>query len=77
MIDGAEEVMVERVSHLGFEVRVELAMANGDHAWSQVTRAQAEELELEPGQIIFARPSRTKVFDAEPDTDPTAEFQVA
>jgi len=76
-VDGAEEAMVERVSHLGFEVRVELAMANGDHAWAQVTRAQAEALELEPGQIIFARPSRAKVFETEPATDPTAELQAA
>ena len=77
--DGAEEAMIERVSHLGFEVRVELSMANGDHAWAQVTRAQAEELELEEGQIIFARPSRAKVFENGdgPPTAPTDELQVA
>ena len=62
-VDGAEEAMIERVSHLGFEVRVELSMASGDRAWAQVTRAEAEELELEQGQIIFARPSRAKVFE--------------
>jgi len=78
-VDGAEEAMIERVSHLGFEVRVELSMASGDRAWAQVTRAEAEDLELEQGQIIFARPSRTKVFDngKEPDTAPTDELQVA
>ena len=31
-VDGAEEAMIERVSHLGFEVRVELSMASGDRA---------------------------------------------
>ncbi|HEU4599958.1 MAG TPA: sulfate ABC transporter ATP-binding protein [Solirubrobacterales bacterium] len=78
-VDGAEEAMIERVSHLGFEVRVELSMASGDRAWAQVTRAEAEDLELEQGQIIFARPSRTKVFETgkEPDTAPTDELQVA
>jgi sulfate transport system ATP-binding protein len=78
-VDGAEEAMIERVSHLGFEVRVELSMASGDRAWAQVTRAEAEDLELEQGQIIFARPSRTKVFEngREPDTAPTDELQVA
>ena len=71
--------MVERVIHLGFEVRVELTLADGDRAWAQVTRAEAEELELEQGQIIFARPSRSKVFESgERDaTDPTNELQVA
>jgi sulfate transport system ATP-binding protein len=75
--EGAEEAMIERVSHLGFEVRVELSMANGDHAWAQVTRAQAEDLELAQGQIIFARPSRARVFEADPATAPTDELQVA
>jgi hypothetical protein len=47
-------------------------MASGDRAWAQVTRAEAEDLELEQGQIIFARPSRTKVFETgkEPDKAP-------
>ena len=78
-VDGAEEAMIERVSHLGFEVRVELSMASGDRAWAQVTRAKAEDLELEQGQIIFARPSRTRVFEngKGPDTAPTDELQVA
>jgi sulfate transport system ATP-binding protein len=78
-VDGSEEAMIERVSHLGFEVRVELSMASGDRAWAQVTRAEAEELELEQGQIIFARPSRAKVFEGEdgPPTAPTDELQVA
>ncbi|MFN8114190.1 MAG: sulfate ABC transporter ATP-binding protein [Solirubrobacterales bacterium] len=78
-VDGSEEAMIERVSHLGFEVRVELSMASGDRAWAQVTRAEAEELELEQGQIIFARPSRARVFEGEegPPTAPTDELQVA
>jgi sulfate transport system ATP-binding protein len=78
-VDGSEEAMIERVSHLGFEVRVELSMASGDRAWAQVTRAEAEELELEQGQIICARPSRARVFEGEdgPPTAPTDELQVA
>ncbi|MCB0877269.1 MAG: sulfate ABC transporter ATP-binding protein [Solirubrobacterales bacterium] len=76
-VDGSEEAMIERVSHLGFEVRVELSMASGDRAWAQVTRAEAEELELEQGQIIFARPSRAKVFEDGSSTAPTDELQVA
>ncbi|HET6829716.1 MAG TPA: TOBE-like domain-containing protein [Solirubrobacterales bacterium] len=76
-VDGAEEAMIERISHLGFEVRVELAMANGDHAWAQVTHAEAEDLELEQGQIIFARPSRARIFDGDPASAPTDELQVA
>jgi sulfate transport system ATP-binding protein len=50
------EVMVKRVVHLGFEVRVELELPDGGEARAQLTRAQAEELELSPGDIIYARP---------------------
>jgi sulfate transport system ATP-binding protein len=76
--EGGREAQVARVSHLGFEVRVELSMASGDRAWAQVTRAEADELELEQGQIIFARPSQSKVFESgDGSTDPTNELQVA
>ena len=41
--------------HLGFEVRVELVLADGERVWAQVTREQAAQLELEEGQILAAR----------------------
>jgi sulfate transport system ATP-binding protein len=63
--DGAVEAMIERIVHLGFEVRVELELAEGDPLWAQLTRAQAEELELRERQIVYVRPSRKKVFDEE------------
>ena len=56
------EAMVERVVHLGFEIRVELVLDDGRYVSAQVTRAEAEELELREGQIVFVRPSRTTVF---------------
>src|SRR3954469_10308023 len=60
---GAHEAMIEHLVHLGFEVRVELVLRDGDGLWAQVTQAEAEELELEKGQIVYVRPSRAKVFD--------------
>jgi len=48
--------------YLGFEVRVELVRTDGSHVWAQVPREQAEELELERGQIVYVRPSRARVF---------------
>jgi sulfate/thiosulfate transport system ATP-binding protein len=53
---------VERVVHLGFEVRVELVLEDGRDIWAQVTREEAEELELAPGGSVHVRPRRTKVF---------------
>jgi len=59
--DGAE-AMVERVVHLGFEVRAELVRDDGQHLLAQLTQEEAQVLELEPGMIVYARPSRQTVF---------------
>ena len=53
-----EEATVEKVVHLGFEVRVELALAEGDRLEAQLTKREAERLELLEGQRVFVRPSR-------------------
>jgi sulfate/thiosulfate transport system ATP-binding protein len=70
---GAEEAMIERIVHLGFQVRVALVLADGDRLWAQLTRTQADELELAQGQIVYARPSRARTFDEEGERS-TAEL---
>jgi len=54
-LDGAVEAMVKRVVHLGFEVRIELEVSGGAAARAQLTRAQSDELELTPGDIVYVR----------------------
>lgn len=58
------EGMVERVVQLGFEARIEVRLANGEPASAQMTRAQAEELELRSGDIVHLRFERPRVFSA-------------
>jgi sulfate transport system ATP-binding protein len=58
------EAQVVRVVHLGFEVRVELELAGGSPLTVQLTRAQAARLELEAGQIVFARVPEVATFAA-------------
>src|SRR4051812_43945795 len=53
---GAVEAQVERVTLLGFEVRVELLLAEGDAVFAQLTRTEAEELDLSTGDIVWLRP---------------------
>jgi sulfate transport system ATP-binding protein len=60
--DGAREAQVVRVVHLGFEVRVELALADaptdadaGETISAQITRAEAQALELNAGDIVWVR----------------------
>jgi len=59
---AAPEAMIERIIHLGFEVRVELVQAEGEKLWAQLTRDQCEQLELAVGQIVYVRPSGERVF---------------
>ncbi len=67
ILDGDEtgtEALVERVVHLGFEVRVELKLSDGREIWAQVTRERAQELELRDGQILSVRLPAPRVFTA-------------
>ena len=57
---GACEAAVERVVHLGFEVRAEL-VSGGEQLAVQLTRAEADRLELAPGQQVYVRPVRDAV----------------
>jgi sulfate transport system ATP-binding protein len=52
---GSEEAQVTRVVHLGFEVRVELTLADGGEANVQLTKSEADELELADGDIVHVR----------------------
>ncbi|MFL6104686.1 MAG: TOBE-like domain-containing protein, partial [Actinomycetes bacterium] len=56
------EAMVERLVHLGFEVRADLLLGDGQRLQAQLSREDADELELAQGQIVFVRPSRTRQF---------------
>jgi sulfate/thiosulfate transport system ATP-binding protein len=53
------EAMVLRVVHLGFEVRVDLELAGGAAAHAQLTRDEANALELSSGDIVYVRYSET------------------
>jgi sulfate transport system ATP-binding protein len=60
--EGTREAMIERIVHLGFEVRVELVRDDGERLSVQTTRDAVEELELEQGQIVFVHPTRETTF---------------
>ena len=58
----ATEAMVERVVHLGFEVRAELVRDDGQHLLAQLTQEEAQALELERGLIVYVKPNRQTTF---------------
>jgi len=53
---------VDRVVSLGFEVRVLLTLDGGRGVSVQLTREQAQELELASGDAVFVRPRASRVF---------------
>jgi sulfate transport system ATP-binding protein len=61
--DQAEEAMIDRVIHLGFEVRIELTLHDGSHLHVQLTQPQLEELELHERQIVWVKPGRKTRFE--------------
>jgi sulfate transport system ATP-binding protein len=61
---STREAQIDRVVHLGFEVRAELTLGEGERIWVQTTRDRALELELEAGQIVFLRKDAARSFDS-------------
>jgi sulfate transport system ATP-binding protein len=60
--NGDVRATVKRVVHLGFEVRIELAMDDGSTSRVQLTRAQTAELGLTEGQEVYVHPPESKVI---------------
>jgi sulfate transport system ATP-binding protein len=60
--DGGTEALVQRIVHLGFEVRVELTLQDGTEIWAQVTKDLAEQMELREGQIVAVRMPTPRTF---------------
>jgi sulfate/thiosulfate transport system ATP-binding protein len=56
-VEGAVQAQVARVQRVGFEVRIELEL-DGQAPWVQLTRGQAEALELVAGRRVWVRGPR-------------------
>jgi sulfate transport system ATP-binding protein len=59
---ATSEVMIDRIVHLGFNVRLELVDTDGERLSVQTTRDHAELNEFAPGQIVYVRPTRHTTF---------------
>jgi len=53
--DGADKATVERVLHLGFEVRAEVIRDDGERVVAQLTKAEADALDLHDGSTVWLR----------------------
>jgi len=69
--ESTEEGMVQRIVALGFEIRVELVLADGSEVWAQLTRHELQRLELREGQIAYLRPTQAKSFNGSSPSEAT------
>jgi sulfate transport system ATP-binding protein len=60
---ASTEALIDRITYLGFEVRVELELPNGRKLWAQTTRESAAP--LEPGETVHVRPRAARTFDSD------------
>jgi sulfate/thiosulfate transport system ATP-binding protein len=56
------QATVERLIHLGWEVQVELRLADDQLLTAHFSREQFDALELKVGQAVFVKPKATKAF---------------
>ena len=61
---STQEAQVERIVRLGFETRIELVRDDGERLNAQLTRDEADQLELQAGDIVYVRTRREKTFSA-------------
>ena len=59
---STREVMIDRIVHFGFNVRLDLVDGDGERLSVQTTRDHAELLELVSGQIVYVKPTRHTTF---------------
>jgi sulfate transport system ATP-binding protein len=62
--DGTRKAEILRVVHLGFEVRVELRLEDGDEVSAQVSRHEADQLELADGATVWVRTGERQAVTA-------------
>jgi sulfate/thiosulfate transport system ATP-binding protein len=58
---GTTPATISRVARLGFEVRVELTLADGSEAYVQVTRSTVNRFGLTAERVVHVRPARGAV----------------
>jgi sulfate/thiosulfate transport system ATP-binding protein len=61
-VDGATEAMIERITILGWNAKIELVDDGGDPIVVHLTRERLDELELEQRQIVWLHTQQERAF---------------
>jgi sulfate transport system ATP-binding protein len=63
--EGAREALVERIVRIGHEVRLDLALGEGQRLTAQLTKAEADAHDVTEGEIVWVRPDDVRQFEPE------------
>lgn len=69
--ESAVTAQVERIIHLGWEIQVELLLADNRLITAHLNRKQYSELAIQPGQTVLVKPNAAKDFT---ESDPGPEY---
>jgi sulfate transport system ATP-binding protein len=70
--EGTFEAQITRITYLGFEVRIDLALEGQEPVTAQMTRDEATQLELAEGDIVWLRPTAGRDVSSIPGAAPVA-----
>lgn len=60
--ENSTSATVERITHLGWEIRVELILRSSEMVNAHLNREQFNQLQLEKGQRVYIKPKQARVF---------------
>ncbi|MBW4563461.1 MAG: sulfate ABC transporter ATP-binding protein [Mojavia pulchra JT2-VF2] len=64
VVENAAPAKVDQITHLGWEIRVELLLELGQRVYAQLSREQFQKLQLKQNQRVYVKPKNTKIFPA-------------
>ncbi|MGB3494018.1 MAG: sulfate/molybdate ABC transporter ATP-binding protein [Elainellaceae cyanobacterium] len=62
-VPGSLKATVQRLIHLGWTIRVELTLKNGQFLTAHISHEQLHQFQLQPQQTLFIRPKSIRTFE--------------
>ncbi|MEB3309053.1 MAG: TOBE-like domain-containing protein [Snowella sp.] len=60
--EETSQAQVKRITHLGWEIQVELVLPDEQTVMAHLSREQFDELNLHLNQVVYIKPRQTKFF---------------
>ena len=71
-VPGSLSATVQRLIHLGWTIRLELTLNNGQALTAHISHEQLREFPLQPQKVIYIRPKSVRTFERRPEVKTVA-----